>query len=70
MGANGAGYQLPALIDDHFDRGGVVDEPALIEALKSGKISAGLDVFPNEPEINPEFLKLDNVVVLPHMGTE
>lgn len=48
----------------------MVDEPALIEALKSGKISAGLDVFPNEPEINPELLKLDNVVVLPHMGTE
>lgn len=50
-------------------RGGVVDEEALLEALASGQLgSAGLDVFPNEPEINPELLKNDRVTCLPHMG--
>jgi len=43
----------------------------LIDALRSGKLAgAGLDVFPNEPEINPELLQLPNVTLLPHMGTE
>lgn len=52
-------------------RGGVVDEPALLSALKSGKLySAGLDVFPDEPNVNPEFFSMDNVILLPHMGTE
>ncbi|KAK4053223.1 hypothetical protein OIO90_003997 [Microbotryomycetes sp. JL221] len=52
-------------------RGGVIDEEAMLEALESGQLgSAGLDVFPNEPEINPALLKNDRVTVLPHMGTE
>lgn len=52
-------------------RGGVVDEEALIEALESGKLySAGLDVFPNEPEINPRLVAMENITLLPHMGTE
>ena len=51
--------------------GGVVDEEALINALRDGKLyGAGLDVFPDEPNINPELLKFDNVSILPHMGTE
>lgn len=51
-------------------RGSVVDEPALIEALKSGPLAgAGLDVYPREPEITPELLKLPNVVALPHLGS-
>jgi glyoxylate reductase len=52
-------------------RGGVVDEPALLDALKSGKLyAAGLDVFPDEPNVNPAFFEMDNVILLPHMGTE
>ncbi|HRK17547.1 MAG TPA: 2-hydroxyacid dehydrogenase [Hyphomicrobiaceae bacterium] len=51
-------------------RGTVVDEPALIAALKNKTIqAAGLDVFWNEPNVDPEFLKLDNVVLLPHVGS-
>jgi gluconate 2-dehydrogenase len=51
-------------------RGGVVDDQALIDALKSGVIrAAGLDVFENEPKLNPGFLDLDNVVIVPHIGS-
>ena len=51
-------------------RGAVVDDGALIEALKSAKLAAaGLDVFNNEPDINAEYLKLDNVFLLPHIGS-
>jgi lactate dehydrogenase-like 2-hydroxyacid dehydrogenase len=51
-------------------RGSVVDEPALIEALKERTImAAGLDVFWNEPNINQELLTLDNAVLLPHVGS-
>ena len=51
-------------------RGSVVDEGALIEALKQRKIfAAGLDVFVNEPEVPAELLALENVVLLPHLGS-
>jgi lactate dehydrogenase-like 2-hydroxyacid dehydrogenase len=51
-------------------RGSVIDEPALIAALRERKImAAGLDVFVNEPEIPPELLAMDNVVLLPHLGS-
>ncbi|CDK27932.1 unnamed protein product [Kuraishia capsulata CBS 1993] len=51
-------------------RGAVIDESALIEALKSGKVkSCGLDVFEHEPHVPKELLELPNVVSLPHMGT-
>jgi gluconate 2-dehydrogenase len=51
-------------------RGGVVDDEALVEALKTRSIrAAGLDVFENEPKLNPAFLELDNVVLAPHVGS-
>ncbi len=51
-------------------RGEIVDEKALIRLLKSNKLMAvGLDVFENEPNLNPELLKFPNVLVLPHLGS-
>ena len=51
-------------------RGSVVDEPALIEALQQKKIlSAGLDVFANEPDVPRELTAMENVVLLPHVGS-
>lgn len=51
-------------------RGEVVDEAALIYALKTGQIAAaGLDVFDGEPNVNAEFLECENVVLLPHLGS-
>lgn len=51
-------------------RGEVIDESALVRKLSSGLIAgAGLDVFEHEPAINPKLLELDNVVLLPHMGS-
>ncbi|KAF2151969.1 glyoxylate reductase [Myriangium duriaei CBS 260.36] len=51
-------------------RGPVMDEAALVEALKSGKVySAGLDVYEEEPKIHPGLVENPNVVLLPHMGT-
>ena len=51
-------------------RGGTVDEEALIDALENNKIAgAGLDVFENEPNINPRFLELKNTVILPHIAS-
>ena len=60
----------PTAILVNSTRGGVVDDAALIDALKSGTIrAAGLDVFENEPKLNPGFLELDNVVLAPHIGS-
>ncbi|HYD98455.1 MAG TPA: D-glycerate dehydrogenase [Alphaproteobacteria bacterium] len=51
-------------------RGEVVDEKALVRMLEAGDLAgAALDVFEHEPAINPKLLKLDNVVLTPHMGS-
>jgi lactate dehydrogenase-like 2-hydroxyacid dehydrogenase len=51
-------------------RGAVVDDDALIEALRSGKLfAAGLDVFNNEPDIHPGYRDLSNTFLLPHIGS-
>ena len=51
-------------------RGDMIEDDAMVEALKSGKIySLGLDVYNGEPDIHPEYLNLPNVFVLPHLGS-
>lgn len=51
-------------------RGGLVEDAALIDALKTGRVAAaGLDVFEGEPNINPEYIVLPNTFLLPHIGS-
>ena len=51
-------------------RGDMIDDEAMVEALKNGKIfSLGLDVYNGEPNIHPEYLTIPNVYVLPHLGS-
>jgi gluconate 2-dehydrogenase len=64
------GRMKPTAILINSTRGGVVDDDALVTALSNGTIrAAGLDVFENEPKLDPRFLELDNVVLAPHVGS-
>ena len=60
----------PGAIVVNTGRGSTVDDEALIAALRSGRVlAAGLDVFNNEPKLNPGYLELENAVLLPHIGS-
>ncbi|WP_428516663.1 2-hydroxyacid dehydrogenase [Roseovarius sp.] len=64
------GALKPGAILVNSARGDVVDEDALFEALDSGQLSAaGLDVYHNEPALDPRFLEYDNIVLAPHLGS-
>lgn len=60
----------PTAVVVNTSRGPVIDEPALAAALREGEIfAAGLDVFEREPEVHPDLLELENVVIIPHLGS-
>src|SRR5881275_930000 len=60
----------PTAIIVNTARGEVIDENAMVRMLKAGELAGvGLDVYEHEPQVNPKLLELDNVVLLPHMGS-
>jgi len=70
INAERIGMMNPSTYLINSARGDLVDEDALIEALQNERIGgAGLDVYQNEPDIDPRFLTLKNTVLLPHMGS-
>lgn len=70
IGANELAMMKPGATLVNIARGGIVDDAALIEALRANRIAAaGLDVFENEPAFHPAFLTLSNVVLTPHIAS-
>ena len=70
VGAEAFAKMKDGVVFIHTSRGGVVDDAALVAALKRGKIgAAGLDVYEGEPKLNAELLKFDNVVLTPHIAS-
>jgi lactate dehydrogenase-like 2-hydroxyacid dehydrogenase len=70
IGAEALGLMAPHALLINIARGDVVDEAALVAALKSGQIAgAGLDVYEFEPKVSPDLMAMENVTLLPHLGT-
>lgn len=70
FGAEAFGKMKPTAVLVNTSRGPVVDEQALANALRAGEIfGAGLDVFEREPEVTEDLLQLENVVIIPHLGS-
>ena len=70
IGAAQFALMKPTAVIVNAARGGVIDDAALVQALKERRIAAaGLDVFEGEPKLNPGFLELDNVAMIPHIGS-
>ena len=70
IGAEELSLMKPTAFIINTARGEVINEEALVEALQAKKIAgAGLDVFEKEPEIHPALTKMENVVILPHIGS-
>ncbi|MHB9150740.1 MAG: 2-hydroxyacid dehydrogenase [Thermoleophilia bacterium] len=70
LGARELSLLKPGAILVNTARGPVIDESALVEALRSGRLgAAGLDVYEDEPAVHPGLVTLDNTVLLPHLGS-
>ena len=70
IGAEELAQMKPTATLTNIARGGIVDDAALVEALRAGTIAAAaLDVYENEPQLNPALLDLPNVVLTPHIGS-
>ena len=70
LGARELALMKPTATLVNTARGAVVDEPALTAALREGRIAnAGLDVYEHEPAVDPGLLELENVVLVPHLGS-
>ena len=70
VGARELALMKPTAVIVNAARGGIIDDAALVQALKEKRIAAaGLDVFEGEPKFNPGFLELDNVALIPHIGS-
>ncbi len=70
IGAGELALMKPTAVIVNAARGGVIDDAALVQALKERRVAAaGLDVFEGEPKLHPGFLEIDNVVMIPHIGS-